>query len=514
MKGKKTTAFLLALVLLAGLLTGCVDSGTEDVALLTGMSVEQVKETYKKAKAYYNTGEYLEAAGLYGAVSGYKDSGEKAREAVDAYQEEVAGEALRLSGEGSYEDALDLLAKGAARSGQGAVLQDARETVEAALTDAYLEKAQGALSEANYDGARNWLDSIRRACGQEDSRVTTKETEIFAAQRDDYLGKAQAALDGEDFSGAQVWLDSIPQNGPADARVTEMQNSIWSSLTEDYLERSEEALAKKDYQSAAAWLDSIRQVCGTVDPRVENQAKKIQKTEILDTAAQFDAAEDMPGKLEYLRKVLEEGCSDTDVVSLYNSDYAAYKTQLLADAQAAFESQGYEAAIKVLLGGSAAVQEDKEILQKIEEYQSYQPIPLAELEYDLRKKLKDSGYTFRRQENEKDNLGNAHLDVLELVQYQEDYWQTYRLDGKYKTFSGTLFLGHLYRNTDDVAYISIYGDDVLLYEAPAITAGVDPFSFSVDISNVKSLKIQGKVEKNTGYSVHISVYMADAMLKP
>lgn len=62
-------------ILLAGImsiaLSACSDSQAEDVALITGMTVEEVKSAYELAEAYLNTGDYLKAMNAYEIIPGY-----------------------------------------------------------------------------------------------------------------------------------------------------------------------------------------------------------------------------------------------------------------------------------------------------------------------------------------------------------------------------------------------------------------------------------------------------------
>lgn len=70
--------------------------------------------------------------------------------------------------------------------------------------------------------------------------------------------------------------------------------------------------------------------------------------------------------------------------------------------------------------------------------------------------------------------------------------QEYKLDKKYISFSGTLFLPFESRSVTEPDYPSvfrIYGDGELLYEAPNFISGQDPIEFEVDLSGYEMLKI-------------------------
>ncbi|WP_428260220.1 hypothetical protein [Gallibacter sp. Marseille-QA0791] len=70
--------------------------------------------------------------------------------------------------------------------------------------------------------------------------------------------------------------------------------------------------------------------------------------------------------------------------------------------------------------------------------------------------------------------------------------QEYKLDKKYVSFSGTLFLPFESRSVTEPDYPSvfkIYGDEDLLYEAPNFISGQDPVEFEKDLSGYETLKI-------------------------
>lgn len=90
-----------------------------------------------------------------------------------------------------------------------------------------------------------------------------------------------------------------------------------------------------------------------------------------------------------------------------------------------------------------------------------------------------------------------------------DNYQTvsYKLDGKYKTFSGTLCA---FDNNSTPAIVRIYGDGKELYTSPLIASGTKSTPFEIDISNNSLLTI--KVEFANQISNSQNVGIADARL--
>lgn len=71
--------------------------------------------------------------------------------------------------------------------------------------------------------------------------------------------------------------------------------------------------------------------------------------------------------------------------------------------------------------------------------------------------------------------------------------QTYYLNKKYKTFTGTVFLPFQSRSATSPDYPSefrIYVDNTLAYEAPPFKSGQNPVSFSINVSECTYLEIK------------------------
>lgn len=90
----------------------------------------------------------------------------------------------------------------------------------------------------------------------------------------------------------------------------------------------------------------------------------------------------------------------------------------------------------------------------------------------------------------KDNLGNVYADGIGGSDYWNENWQTYKLAKQYKRIEGQIVVDYDARSRDDAdIYVKFYNGDTAFYMSPQITAGVEPISFSEDISSVDTLKI-------------------------
>ena len=84
---------------------------------------------------------------------------------------------------------------------------------------------------------------------------------------------------------------------------------------------------------------------------------------------------------------------------------------------------------------------------------------------------------------------------------ETDNWTDYALNGAYRTLAGTVVLNKEYseydgdhyayedRNHYDYVRVRIYADDHLVYESPIVAWGMEPNSFSVDVTGVQTLRV-------------------------
>lgn len=173
---------------------------------------------------------------------------------------------------------------------------------------------------------------------------------------------------------------------------------------------------------------------------------------------------------------------------------AKYLNYVLEQAEDAFAAEGYESAIRVITSAQNKLGDNERLAAALEEYQSYIPVWLNDLEYFD----SDSGYGgslgdsyIHNHSDVTDNFGNTYKYALCLDPGWDNVWGSvrYYLGGNYSTFSGTCVTPYSDRDRNVSGYLEIYGDDVLLYTSPTMVSDSAPEPFSVDVSGVTFLKI-------------------------
>lgn len=197
------------------------------------------------------------------------------------------------------------------------------------------------------------------------------------------------------------------------------------------------------------------------------------------------------------KEILSE---DTTVVVTYDTVAADYKESLLADAEAAYEADGYRAAVDVLNNRHSTLQDD-EVLDQIEYYKGLAPVKLSSLTA-YEKGAAPFAHTF----SATDCLGVEYTDIIYkgsdmFTAGYANAWETYRISEKYSSMSGTVFIDS--KSTYNSANLYVYGDGLELY-AVTVKGGTDLIEFSINLTGVKVLKIKlfgdikgARVELNT-----------------
>lgn len=166
----------------------------------------------------------------------------------------------------------------------------------------------------------------------------------------------------------------------------------------------------------------------------------------------------------------------------------------LQQAEEAFSNgKDYASAIRVITTAQNTLGEDERLTAALEEYQSYIPVYLNELDY-----IDKEGELFL-ESAPRDNYGNEYECAL-FVSNWGDTYVTYYLSGNYTSLSGTCAISEDRKTFDGEMYFEIFGDGVLLYRSNTMVRGDAPYEFTVDISGVSKLTIDYPYEDEIGPS--------------
>ena len=300
-------------------------------------------------------------------------------------------------------------------------------------------------------------------------------------------------------------------SGSAPAYVPIDDNEDWNELPADEATAAEEPVAPTETPVPTPSPEELRQIA--CDEEVAALRTKL---------AEYDAAGDVEGALEYLTEqlqLLQTTYSDKDFSELeqQKTQYLdAYRQQSLDGAKAAFEATGYADALNVLyhattlLGG-----EDKQIVDAIAYYKQFGPIAFEDY-YDTYFYQEPGSGMWSLKHDVKDNTGETCTVAVRVYAdkpWYSPYKSVYLLTGKHSSFTGRLFLDEQTRSTPSEQIVRIYGDDTLLWESPAMTKGVLPVDFNIDLTGYAQMTIESEVTAFRN-SKHVNIFIANGSLNP
>ena len=197
----------------------------------------------------------------------------------------------------------------------------------------------------------------------------------------------------------------------------------------------------------------------------------------------------------------------SELLTLEKTLYAKCIDTAISEAETAFRSnKDYSTAINIINSAISLIGDDERLISALNKYNSYIPVLLLDMDY-----IKKTSYLALStadywqygdlssdvEENSYD--GNIIYPVggtlaSQKATSEDDSYISFYLNSAYNTLTGTVYRPYGTLSCKDVwdgsTTIKIYGDNVLLYEAPNITQETySPIDFEIDVSGVRELKI-------------------------
>ncbi|GEM_PF-5984727 len=193
-------------------------------------------------------------------------------------------------------------------------------------------------------------------------------------------------------------------------------------------------------------------------------------------------------RAEYLISTATDYFGDDDkIAELSNSLEDSYVKISLDTAKQEFDNGNYEQAASIVQIAMEDIEDNKELINKYNEYKAYLPVYLNDLDYFNKT---GSIYGNSNFDRVSDNTGKEYGRAYCIDGWGSNvYSAEYLINGNYTNFEGTAAVAYDLRDTEDSKFFEIYGDGILLYTSPVFTAGTMPSAFNIDVSGVKILKI-------------------------
>lgn len=257
-----------------------------------------------------------------------------------------------------------------------------------------------------------------------------------------------------------------------------------------YVERSDYTLAINILSSGLDVIPDDSELTRAIEDYSLEYTDTI-RTEAITKAEAYAMEQNYADALITIQNTIADIGSDAELSALSDSYMTSYKEDILMQADASLNTDGYLRAIEIVKDGLKIIPSDEDFAAAVELYESYEPISLDSLEIWQYGRFTCGPYTF---ETEVDNYGNTYDS---FYSGGGENYNVYKIDENYSTLSGVFCMKKQYNSRNDESSLYIYGDDVLLGKYKT-TGGKEPLEFSVDISGVSLLKIQPVSQRGLG----------------
>lgn len=307
----------------------------------------------------------------------------------------------------------------------------------------------------------------------------TYELGLFYFERGDYEEAIQTLKEVADSSGSYVEAQKLL------AEATDCYRNGLMDTANTYVKKDDYKLAIDILNAGLLVIPDDAKLLQTIDDYSSAHMNAVRTAAIADVEA-YVAEQDYTNAIRTIWRAQDEVGNDVELDALEEKYLEEYKNFALVQADKLFNSEGYEAAIQYLREVQSLPLLDSELSKAVENYQSYQPVSVAELEIWKEDPL--SGKCGPNNNSIVDNYGNSYSPYFDY-----DGSNIYKIDKKYSTLTGVFCVKKEENSSSWITYLYIWkitnGErDSLLYSS-RLTGGNEPVEFSINVSDVDFIEI-------------------------
>lgn len=330
------------------------------------------------------------------------------------------------------------------------------------------------------------------------------------------LEKAEGFYNSGDLANAIAEYAKVPQGSEDYNTAQSKLNEICPKYIDSVVNTISTYNSGRQYKDAISYADTAYKILPAgVDTSKLDSAKAESlmnyKTEVSKTVNDYIAAE----KYQEAFTALDEAIKFTDdqyFKDLKTTTEEDYVKTVIAKADELMKKRSHSAAKKVVSDAIAILPNNSTLSAKLAEIEKSAPVSLASI-------TPINGGWKWNEGTPTDPFGVTHIDISNYAilnggewDYSATHYAEYRLQGKYKTISGSMIS---YKDIPEngKTQVKIYADDKLVYLSPDIGRKTDLVNFSVDVTGVDYIKIEVVSNDGVGSSSSRGCFiLMDALL--
>ena len=329
--------------------------------------------------------------------------------------------------------------------------------------------------------------------------LTKKERELTNEKMAQTYQNALLIINEKDYAKAIELLKSITTEYDNYAEANKKLKEVEQLYLNEYLLDANEYLKEEKFDKALDVLNGVEKEFQDAEV-IKEKKSEIHITRIDLEIAELKNEKDLIEILEYLNNY--DTNSLVEVQDEVEDLIAECKDEFILEARELMKKDYYSAKEKIDKV-EQLFPEDKDIKKIVEELKNLEPVSLVSLTPDL----KDGKLTiYTNSKNKvKDIEGEGYSDyILSLNSNENDSnIVEYKLDKKYSKLTGKICI--LQSSKDDVPIgtpvVKIYNDDQVIYTTEEISVTKGNIDFSIDVSDVETLKVEIVGNVNLSYFV-------------
>lgn len=308
--------------------------------------------------------------------------------------------------------------------------------------DEITEEVYADQSEENYEQALSVISQAENALGNP-ADLAALRADILNTWKNALIQSAKDAADSGDYISAVNILADAQNYFLDDADMIACADEICAAWTTDMIQRAKAAAESGNYEEAISELDA--------------------------GAAYID---------------------NTDIQECRSEIYESWKNAIIQQATDAAANENYSDALTEIDQGLKLFPDDSDLMTLRDsvtaQYEDYlrrtNPVSLADLE-----PYQQGGELVYGTDSVEDIFGNTYRTYITTDFFgSKGNGDTWRIDGIYQTFSGTIFIPSTKSSVVD--YVTIYGDGIKLLDV-TVRGGEDPTPFNLDVTGVRDLTV-------------------------